>query len=67
MEQFQYLGSVVTAHVRCAAEIKRRIKFAKTVFRIIAHLLTNSWLVIPKRKRAIKTYVMSTLLYRCEG
>ena len=67
VEQFQYLGSVVTADARCTTEIKRRIGIAKTAFRKMAHLLTNSRLGIPTRKRAIKTYVWSTLLYGCEA
>ena len=48
-------------------EIKRRIGIAKTAFRKMAHLLTSSGLGIPTRKRAIKIYVWSTLLYGCEA
>ena len=66
VEQFQYLGSMVTADARCNVEIKRRIGIAKTAFRKMGHLLTNSHLRLNTRKRAVKTYVWSTLLYGCE-
>ena len=42
VEHFQYLESVVTADARCTTEMKRRIVITKTVFRKLAHLLTNS-------------------------
>ena len=66
VEQFQYLGSLVTADARCSTEIRRRIGIAKTAFRKMQHLLTNRHLRIQTRKRAVKTYIWSTLLYGCE-
>ena len=66
VEQFQYLGSVVTADARCETEIKRRIGIAKTAFRKMGNLLTNSHLRVETRVKAVKTYVWSTLLYGCE-
>ena len=67
VEQFQYLGSVLTSDARCTTEIKRRIGIAKTAFRKMKNLLTNSRLSLQTRVRAIKTYVWSTLLYGCEA
>ena len=67
MEQFKYLGNVVTADVRCTTDIKMRIGIAKTAFRKMAQLLTNSRLGLPTRKRVIKTCVWSTVLYGCEA
>ena len=67
VEQFQYLGSVITADARCSTEIVRRIGIAKSAFRKMSHLLTNGRLAIQTRKRAIKTYIWSTLLYGCEA
>ena len=55
VEQFQYLGSVVTADARCSTEIKRRLGIAKTAFRKMQPLLTNRHLRIQTRKRAVKT------------
>ena len=67
VEQFQYLGSVVTADARCTTEIKRRIGIAKSAFRKMTRLLTNSHLTMNTKKRAVKTYIWSTLLYGCEA
>ena len=67
VEEFQYLGSVLTSDGRCTTEIKRRIGIAKTAFRKMKNLLTNGRICIETRKRAVKTYVWSTLLYGCEA
>ena len=66
VKEFQYLGSILTTDARCTTEIKRRIGIAKTAFRRMKNLLTNSRLSVQTRVRAIKTYVWSTLLYGCE-
>ena len=66
VEKFKYLGSTVTADARCTTEIKARIGIAKTAFRKMNNLLTNSRISMETRKRAVKTYVWSTLLYGCE-
>ena len=67
VEEFQYLGSVLTSDARCTTEIKRRIGIGKTSFRKMKNVLTNSRISIETRKRAVKTYVWSTLLYGCEA
>ena len=67
VEEFQYLGSFVTADARCDKEIKMRLGIAKKAFKKMKHLLTNSRISVQTRKRAIKTYVWSTLLYGCEA
>ena len=56
----------MTADARCTTEIKARIGIAKTAFRKMNNLLTNSRISMETRKRAVKTYVWSTLLYGCE-
>ena len=66
VEQFKYLGSTLTADGRCTKEINTRIGIAKTAFRKMANLITNSRISIDTRKRAVQTYVWSTLLYGCE-
>ena len=63
VEEFQYLGSFVTTDARCDKEIKKRLGIAKTAFKKIKHLLTNSRISVQTRERAIKTHVWSTLLY----
>ena len=67
VDQFTYLGSVITADARCDTEIKKRIGIAKTAFRKMSSMLTNRRISIDTRKRAVKTYVWSTLLYGCEA
>ena len=67
VREFQYLGSILTTDARSTTEIKRRIGIAKTVFRRMKNLLTNSRLSVQTRVRAIKTYVWSTLLYGCKA
>ena len=66
VDEFKYLGSTLTTDARCDTEIKRRIGIAKTAFRKMNNLLTNSRISIETRKRAVKTYVWSTLLYGSE-
>ena len=66
-KEFQYLGSILTVDGRSTTEIKRRIGIAKTAFRKMRSLLTNSRLAVKTRVRAIKPYVWSTLLYGCEA
>ena len=67
VEEFQYLGSLMTTDARCDKEVKKRIGIAKTAFKKMKQLLTSSRISIETRKRAIKTYVWSTLLYGCEA
>ena len=67
VEEFQYLGSLITSDARCTTEIKRRIGIAKTAFTKMKKMLTNGRISIETRKRAVKTYVWSTLLYGCEA
>ena len=64
-EQFQYLGSVVTADAWCTSE--KKIGIAKTAFRKMVHLPTNCRVRVQTRKRATKTYVWSLLLYDCHA
>ena len=67
VERFKYLGSVMTQEVRCEEEIKTRVAIAKNAFNKIKTIATNRSISISLRKRFIKTYVWSTLLYGCEA
>ena len=67
VSRYKYLGSVVTEDGRCLEEIKTRIAIAKTSFNRIKSLVTNRSISIGLRKRFIKSYVWSTLLYGCES
>ena len=61
------MGSVVTRDGRCVDEIKTRIAIAKTAFNKVKPLVTNRSISVSLRKRFIKSYVWSTLLYGCEA
>ena len=66
VDQFCYLGSWITADVRCEREIKYRIEEAKRAFNEMRTLFKNRNLSLESRKRMVKTYVWSILLYGCE-
>ena len=52
---------------RCEDEIRKRINKARCAFNKIKNKLTHSKVSIESRKRFVKCYVWSTLLYGCES
>ena len=67
VNEFEYLGSLITSDGRSEKEIKRRIGIAKTSFNNMKSILTNRKLHVATRKRLIKTYIWSKMLYGCES
>ena len=67
VDEFEYLGSILTDDAKCKREIVRRIGIAKTAFRRMTRIVTNRHLRIATRVKVIKTYIWSTLLYGCES
>ena len=65
--KYKYLGSIVTRDARCVEEIKTRLAIAKSAFNKVKHLVTNSSISVRLRKRFIKSYVWSTMLYGYEA
>ena len=65
-ECFNYLGCTITRDGRCEAEIKKRISLAKCAFSKIQKLVTNSKISMSLRRRFVKCFVWSVLLYGCE-
>ena len=63
---FVYLGSTVTSDGRCEKEIEKRISMAKGTFQKMRNILTNRYINIRTRVRAVKMYVWSVMLYGCE-
>ena len=61
------MGSIISRDARCVDEIKTRIPIAKSAFNKVKHLVTNSSISVRLRKRFIKSYVWSTMLYGCEA
>ena len=66
VDQFNYLGSLVTYDGRSEEEIRRRIILSKNAYNKIKKLITNAKISIEIRKRFIKCYVWSVLLFGCE-
>ena len=66
VKRFVYLGSTITEDGRCDEEIKRRIGTAKTTFNTMRNILTNININLDTRKRTMKAYIWSTLMYGSE-
>jgi len=66
VEQFSYLGCIITYNNTSTIDIKKRITLAKQTFVKKNSLLTNKHLNIETKKKFIKTFVWSVLLYRCK-
>ena len=67
VDSFKYLGSLITKDARCEKEIKTRTALAKMAFGKVRPLVTNTSISLNLRKRFIKAYAHSTLLYGCES
>ena len=67
VESFVYLGSTLTSDGRSDTEIKRRIGIAKKAFRGLGQVLKNKQISLNTKKRILKCYVWSTLMYGCES
>ncbi|KAG1687297.1 putative uncharacterized transposon-derived protein F52C9.6 [Nymphon striatum] len=61
-----YLGHMVTEDGKNETEIKRRIGIAKDAFNNMANILTSRNLKTETKKRLVKCYIWSTLLYGAE-
>ena len=66
VDDFVYLGSLTNWDGRQDKEIRRRIAIAYTNMRKLKKLLTNMQISMTLRKRFVKCYIWSTLLYGCE-
>jgi hypothetical protein len=65
VEEFNYLGSMITNDARCTREIKARIAMAKAAFNR-KKILFNSKLDLEPRKKLVKCYIWSIALYGAE-
>ena len=66
VEQFKYLGYMITSDAKCSTEIKRRITMAKASFNKMSPILKNRNISMNTIMKILKCYVWSTLLYGCE-
>ena len=65
-DNYTYLGQTITSNGRCDDEILKRIEIARGAFNSMLKTITARHISMKTRKRIIKAYVWSTLLYGCE-
>ena len=65
-DNYTYLGQTITSNGKCDDEILKRIEIARGAFDSMLKTITARHISVKKRKRIIKPYVWSTLLYGCE-
>ena len=63
---YTYLGQTITSNGKCDDEILNRIEIARGAFNSMLKTITARHISMTTRKRIIKAYVWSTLLYGCE-
>ena len=66
VKKYLYLGHMITEDGRCETEIRRRLEIARTNFMNMKNLLTARVLRLATRKKLIRCYILSTLLYASE-
>ena len=67
VDNFIYLGRLFTTDGKCEKEIKRRIQIAKSAFIRMKNIFANRRLNMNAKLRAVKCYIISTLLYDSEN
>lgn len=67
VNQFKYLGSIITESLEPDIEIKSRIEIARTTFKRMRSLFCNKDLNLKLRQRMVRCYVWSVLLYGVES
>ena len=66
VNQFIYLGQLITDDGYCDAEIRRRIGIARECFKNMRNVLVSEKINLALRLRLLQCYVWSTLLYMPE-
>ena len=66
VRNFRYLGSTISEDGRSDSDINARIAISKTAFNKVKPLMINRSIPISLRRRFLKSYVWSTMLYGCE-
>ncbi|GFS24491.1 endonuclease-reverse transcriptase [Elysia marginata] len=66
-ENFKYLGTLISSDGRSDTEIQARIAQAKTTFQKMKSILTNPYVSIQTRKRALECYIEPILMYGSEA
>ena len=66
VDKYIYLGHIITEEGKCEVEIRRRLEIARSNFMNMKNLLTARVLRLSTRKKLIRCYILSTLLYASE-
>ena len=67
VDQFPYLGSILTSTPTCKKDVENRIRAAHSAFgRLSCRVFNNHALMIATKIMVFKAIVLSTLLYACE-
>ena len=66
VNNYKYLGTLITEDTRCIQEIKRRIGIAKKSFWELKELMKSNVNMMTK-KRLLNSYIFSLLTYGCEA
>ena len=66
VRDFKYLGQLITDDGKCDKEIKRRIAIARSSLINMKDVITTRKLTLNTRKRLVRCYILSTLLYASE-
>ena len=57
VNEFKYLGTLITVDERCIREVKCRIAQTKAAFHKLKHILCNLSISIEVRKRVLRSYI----------
>ncbi|KAK3889203.1 hypothetical protein Pcinc_006774 [Petrolisthes cinctipes] len=67
VEQFSYLGSILTSTPTCKKDVENRIRAAHSAYgRLSCRVFNNHALTMAKKIMVFQAIVLSTLLYACE-
>ena len=66
VKQFKYLGQLITEDGKTDIEIRRRIEIARKNFMNMKDTLISRKLSLETKKRLVRCYILSTLLYASE-
>ena len=67
VQSFKYLGSTISEDGRSVLDMNARVAISRTAFNKVKPVMVNRSIPLSLRKRFLKSYVWSTMLYGCEA
>jgi endonuclease/exonuclease/phosphatase family metal-dependent hydrolase len=67
VDNYIYLGHMITTDGKCDSEISRRIEMARSAFHSLTHVLTARKISLENKLKLTKCFVWSVLLYGMEA